>query len=148
MTGPASHTAEVTCPATVEHLPKLLALLDRTAAEAGIDDEIVFPLHLATEEACTNVIMHAYPDAPGPLTLRVEITPETVAVVLADEAPTFDPSSAPSPPLDGSVEERPIGGLGWHLIREVTDEIRHETPRGGGNRLTLLKHRTSNPPTS
>lgn len=143
-----THTAEITCPATVGHLPELLALLDETAAEAGLTDEIVFPLHLATEEAATNVIMHGYSDAPGPLTLRVEITPDAVAVTLTDEASPFDPNCAPSPPLKGTVEDRPIGGLGWHFIREVTDEVRHETPPGGGNRLTLIKHRTSSSPTS
>ena len=144
----ATHRAELTRPATVEHLPDFLAVLDATAAEAGITDETLFPLHLATEEAVTNVIRHGYPDAPGPLTLQVEITPETVAVTLTDEAPTFDPNCAPAAPLDGSVEDRPIGGLGWHFIREVTDEIRHETPPGGGNRLTLIKHRTASSPTT
>ena len=144
----AAHNAEVTCPATVEHLPEFLALLDDTANEAGVGDETLFPLHLATEEACTNVIMHGYADAPGPLTLRVEITPKSVAVVLIDEAATFDPDCAPAPPIDGSVEERPIGGLGWHFIREVTDDIQHEVPPGGGNRLTLIKHRSPSSPTS
>ena len=133
-------TAELTRPATVEHLPALLACLDRATAEAGLPDDVAFPLHLATEEACANVIRHGYPDAPGPLTIRVEITPQAAAVVLTDDATPFDPEGAPAPPLDGDAEDRPVGGLGWHLIRTLTDEVRHESPPAGGNRLTLVKH--------
>ncbi len=132
-------TAEITRPATREHLPALLACLDTTASAAGVGDQTTFALHLATEEACANVISHGYPDGPGPLTLRVEVTPQAVTVVLTDHAAVFDPDRAPAPPLDGAVEDRPIGGLGWQLIREVTDEIHHESPPGGGNRLTLIK---------
>lgn len=133
-----SHTAEITRPATLEHLPALLAYLDRAATEAGLGDEVLFPLHLAVEEACANVILHGYPTEPGPLTLRVEAAPSLVAVILTDEAPPFDPDHVPPPPLDGDAESRPIGGLGWHLIREVMDEVRHESI-SGGNRLTLIK---------
>lgn len=131
--------AEVTRPATLEHLPAFLACLDATASAAGVGDETAFALHLAVEEACANVIKHGYPDAPGPLTVRVEVTSQAVTVVLTDRAAVFDPDRAPAPPLDGTVEDRPIGGLGWHLIRELTDEVRHESPPGGGNRLTLVK---------
>ncbi len=132
--------AEITRPATLADLPALLAFLDRTAAEGGVDDDVLFPLHLAVEEACANVIAHGYPDAPGPLTLGVEVGSDRVAVVLTDEAPPFDPADAPPPP-GGPAESRAVGGLGWHLIREMTDEVRHEAAPGGGNRLTLVKHR-------
>ncbi|MGB3543977.1 ATP-binding protein [Rubrivirga sp.] len=132
------HTAEITRPGALEHLPALLACLDEAAAAAGVGDDVLFPVHLAAEEACTNVITHGYTDEPGPLTLRFEATPRRVAVTLTDEAPPFDPAAAPPPPLDG--EDRLIGGLGWHLIRETMDEVRHETGPAGGNRLTLIKH--------
>jgi len=139
-------TSEGTWPATLGHLPDVLAALDAAAARAGLDDDLLYPIHLAVEEACANVIKHGYraPDAAeaGPLTLRVEIDPHHVTVTLSDEAPPFDPADAPPPPLVGDVESRPVGGLGWHLIRQMMDEIRHESGPGLGNRLTLIKHRT------
>ena len=141
---PSTARAEVTRPATVADLPALLDCLDQTAARAGVEDDVLFPLHLATEEACANVIAHGYPTAPGPLTLAVEVAPGRVVVVLTDQARPFDPATAPPPP-SGPAESRAAGGLGWHLIRELADEVRHETPSGGGNRLTLVKHRP--PPT-
>ncbi|WP_420456394.1 ATP-binding protein [Rubrivirga sp.] len=131
---------EITRPATRAHLPALLAFLDRAVAEGGVGDDVLFPLHLAVEEACANVIAHGYAGGAGPLTLGVEVGPGAVAVTLTDEARPFDPASAPLPP-SGPADERPVGGLGWHLIRETTDEVRHEAVPGGGNRLTLVKHR-------
>lgn len=141
-----THTAEITRPATREHLPDLLAFLDAAAAEAGLDDDVLFPVHLAVEEVCTNVITHGYAGAePGPLRLDFEAAPGHVAVTLTDEARLFDPANACPPPLTGDAESRPLGGLGWHLVREMVDEIRHEPCPGGGNRVTLVKHLPSTP---
>lgn len=135
-------SAEITRPATVASLPDLLAVLDETVEAAGGDDDLLFPLHLAAEEACTNVITHGYAGRePGPLTLRVDVTEAAVALTLTDAAAPFDPSAVPTPDLDADPMDRPIGGLGWHLIRETMDEIRHEAVPGGGNRVTLIKHR-------
>lgn len=139
-------SAEITRPASVEALPELLAVLDETVSEAGCDDDLLFPVHLATEEACTNVITHGYADGPpGPLRLHVAVTSEAVTVTITDDAPTFVPSAAPAPDLDADAMDRPIGGLGWHLIRETMDDVRHEALAGGGNRLTLIKHRPTTP---
>ncbi len=125
----------------MEHLPAFLACLDEAAAAAGIvEDDLLFPIHLAADEACTNVIKHGYADmTPGPLTLGFKSEPPLVVVTIIDRAPTFNPSSAPAPVLEGDAASRPIGGLGWHFIREMMDEVRHEALPGGGNRLTLIK---------
>lgn len=133
-------TAEITRPGTRAHVPVLLHWLDRTAAAAGLPENLLFSFHLAAEEVCANVVTHGYTDEPGPLTLRFESEPDRVAVSIHDEAPVFDPAHAPPPPLDADAETRPLGGLGWHLVRSVMDEVRHEPGPRGGNRLTLVKH--------
>lgn len=146
MSAALSHTAEISRPGTLEHLPALLAFLDAAAAEAGVGDDVLFPIHLAAEEACANVIMHGYAGgAPGPLSLRLDTSPDTVAVTIADQAPPFDPAQAPAPALDADAASRSIGGLGWHFIHEMMDEVRHEALPAGGNRLTLVKHRPPSP---
>lgn len=133
--------AQITRPGTLAHLPALLAFLDAEVLAAGLDDTVLFPLHLVVEEACANVIHHGYAHAPGPLTLHVSVTPDAVSATLTDAAPPFDPEEAPAPPLDGPAEERPVGGLGWHFIRSLMDEVHYEARPDGGNRLTLVKHR-------
>jgi anti-sigma regulatory factor (Ser/Thr protein kinase) len=52
----------------------------------------------------------------------------------------------PAPDLAAGWEERDAGGLGWHLVRRLMDEVRHEAPPDGGNRLTLIKHLGDTPP--
>ncbi len=144
MSAEAAPSSEITRPATLAGLSDLLVALDEAVTEAGCDEDLLFTLHLATEEAATNVITHGYAGrSPGPLTLQVGITDRSVVVSLTDEAPLFDPASAPAPDLGSDAMSRPIGGLGWHLIRETMDEVRHDAVPGGGNRLTLVKHRPS-----
>jgi len=134
--------AHIQRPARPESLPALLGFLDREAAAAGLDDDLAFSLRLAAEEACTNVIRHGYAGrSPGPLALAFYADENAATVVLSDEAPAFDPADAPPPDLDAPLEERPVGGLGWHLVRQLVDEVRHEAVPGGGNRLTLVKRR-------
>lgn len=140
MSPPRVRSATLTRPATSEHLSALLAFVDRATAETGLGEAVAFELRLAAEEACTNIVRHGYAGAPGPLTLRLDVTPTTASLTLIDEAPTFSPSAAPPPPLTGPLEDRPIGGLGWHLIHRLMDEVRHTGGPGRGNCLTLVKH--------
>lgn len=146
MSGPAHPPVTLTRPATLDGLPDLLAALDDALAQAGCDDAVQFALHLATEEAAVNVITHGYAGRPpGSLTLSVGITDRSAVVTLTDAAPVFDPAAAPPPDLASDAMDRPIGGLGWHMIRETMDEVRHEPVAGGGNRFILIKHRPESP---
>lgn len=131
---------EITCKAQVEHLPTLLNYLQRVGEEAGVDSDVMAALHLAVEEACVNIIRHGYAeDSPGPIRLSCRVLEDRVEVSVTDEAPPFDPASVSAPDLTSGWEDRPVGGLGWHLIRQSVDEIHHEVTPRGGNQLTLVK---------
>ena len=130
---------EIVRPAHREHLPALLAFVDEATARAGVDTATAADLRLVTEEACLNVIEHGYVAMmPGPIRLRVEHGGDRVVVTLEDEAAPFDPAGIAAPDLSASWDERALGGLGWHLINTLMDEVRHERT-AGGNRLTLVK---------
>jgi anti-sigma regulatory factor (Ser/Thr protein kinase) len=60
-------------------------------------------------------------------------------VVIRDRGAAFDPGSVPAADVTSGWEDRPVGGLGWHLIRQSVDEIDYEREPSGGNRLTLVK---------
>jgi serine/threonine-protein kinase RsbW len=77
---------------------------------------------------------------PGPVAVGVARDASRVVVTIEDRGPPFDPADAPSPALDAPAEDRPLGGLGWHLIRQVMDEVHHAHDVRTGNRLTLVKH--------
>jgi serine/threonine-protein kinase RsbW len=135
---------ELTCEAVRGNLAALLEVVARMAAHQRLDRSIERDLRLAVEEACVNVIDHGYPPGhPGQIRLSITAESDRIVIDIADDAAAFDPGDAPAPDLRADWDDRRIGGLGWHLIRSVTDEVRHARPPGGGNRLTLIRHRNT-----
>ncbi|UCE32326.1 MAG: ATP-binding protein, partial [Burkholderiales bacterium] len=128
-------------PARREELGTLIQFVMDGCATHGLDAQTLSDLRLAVEEACTNLIEHAYPaDAPGPIELTVSADDDRVVVEIRDQAPPFDPAGLSPPDLGADWQDRPVGGLGWHLIRSVMDEVRYVSD-AAGNRLTLVKRR-------
>lgn len=131
----------MSCLAIPSNLGTLLAFLDESCKEAGLDNEACLAVRLAGEEACSNVIDHAYRGVPpGPISLRLRCDAAKAVLVIEDGAPVFEPEQAPPPDLSADWENRRLGGLGWHLIHQIMDEVRHEALANGGNRLELVKH--------
>jgi serine/threonine-protein kinase RsbW len=125
--------------ATVENLPRFREYVETACTRDDIDAEASFALKLAVDEACSNIIEHGYGDsASGTIEVTFESSDETAQVTIVDTGRSFSPERAPRPDLEADWQERPIGGLGWHLIRSVMDEIRYHT-EGPENRLTLIK---------
>ena len=110
---------------------------------AGADARTAEALVLAVDEVCANVLQHGYgahgEAGGGPLAVAVARESDRLVVRVTDDAPHFDPTAAASPPLDEAADRRPLGGLGWHLVRQVVDEIAWEPQPGRGNRVTLVK---------
>ncbi|MEP6620589.1 MAG: ATP-binding protein [bacterium] len=126
--------------AHTEQLPAILGFVDSACAGANLPEDVSFAVRLATEEACMNVVNHAYETgAPGPIAIRIERRPSDIVVTIADQGPPFLPASVPEPNFDMSAEDRALGGLGWHLIRQMMDEVHHEYDPAVGNSLTLVK---------
>lgn len=69
---------------------------------------------------------------------------QSVRLTVIDDGRAFDPLAAPPPNLSTDVRERPIGGLGLHMLREMADEIVYKR-RDGTNRLTLTKRTAPKP---
>jgi serine/threonine-protein kinase RsbW len=96
-------------------------------------------LRLAVEEVCTNIIQHAYGGRPGPIRIDFRESGSRYLITIEDQAEPFDPSSAPAADLSSGWEERRPGGQGWHLVKNVVEEVRYERTAAPGNRLTLVK---------
>ena len=107
--------------------------------ETGANPKAVYFVLLAMEELVTNSIKYAYDDE-GEHTIGVELEVEgpMLTMRVIDDGHEFNPLDAPAPDLELDVHERPVGGLGIHLLREMADEAVYER-REGMNRLTLKK---------
>jgi serine/threonine-protein kinase RsbW len=143
MSGPAA--AEIVRPAELASLPALLGFTDEACAKAGAGESETFAVRLAVEEVVTNIATHGYAGGPpGPVTLSVSSRPPLLVFTIVDRARPFDPEDAPPPDLTSAWDERRIGGLGWHLVRQMVDEVRYESA-AGENRLTLVKRLAEKP---
>jgi anti-sigma regulatory factor (Ser/Thr protein kinase) len=120
-------------------LADVRAFIRQRARDEGAGDEVVDDLVQATDELVCNVIGHGYPSGTGPVTVDVQRVGDRIVITIADEAPTFDPTTHPEPRLDLPLEERPLGGMGVHLARTLTDAMRHRMLPGAGNEVTLEK---------
>lgn len=111
--------------------------LEKLLGRANVPGEVVYSCSLALEEIFTNIIRHAYADA-GAHEVRfvVRLTADHVVLEFADDGRAFDPLAAKPPDLERPHAERPIGGLGIHLVRTLADRVDYARA-GGHNRLTV-----------
>lgn len=123
-------------------LASLPGTLDRVAAalrRLGAPAKAVQEVELAVDEAVTNIILHGYEGTGGEIALSCKRTEEGAVVEIRDAGSAFDPTAAPAPDLESGADERPIGGLGIHLMRRMTDAVLYER-RQDENVLRLVKH--------
>jgi anti-sigma regulatory factor (Ser/Thr protein kinase) len=96
-----------------------------------------YAINLALEEMVTNVIKYAYDDElPHQIGISVCIGDSEAVMTLTDDGHEFNPLAAPEPDLDQDIEDRPIGGLGLHLVQSMAKRVEYER-RQGRNLLTL-----------
>lgn len=132
---------ELTVPARFENLALIGDFIAGIARKAGFDEKGVFNLQLACDEACTNVIEHAYAGGPGQIRIAVTVYPDRIQIQVHDTGRPFDPRAVHTPDLEAPLERRETGGLGLHFMRSIMDEVRFEFDQDG-NRLTMVKRRT------
>ena len=114
-----------------------LDALESRLIEDGVSSEQVLEIRLLGEESITNVVKYA---GAASIELEVQVTREEIRIVLRDDGKPFDPASAKSPDLEVSLADRPLGGLGMHLIRSLSDEVSY-TREEEQNVLRLTKKR-------
>jgi serine/threonine-protein kinase RsbW len=131
--------ASLTIEADGQRLADVRAFIRALAAATGADEESTADLVQAVDELVCNVIEHGYLGGPGTIEVDAQVTGETIVVRIRDRAPAFDPRSVPPPDLDLPLERRPLGGMGIHLARTLTDRLDHRILPGGGNEVTLSK---------
>jgi serine/threonine-protein kinase RsbW len=129
-------------PGRFDSLARIGEFIARAARSAGLDPTATYAVEMAVDEACTNIIEHAYGgEGCGDIECTYRITPSGLTVTLRDHGRPFDPSSIPEPRIHANLEERKEGGLGLYLIRKLMDEVHFEFIPDAGNTLTMVKRR-------
>lgn len=125
----------------LSEIPRLNRFVEESAVEAGLSEEKASELKLAVEEAVVNVISYAYPAGEtGPVSIEIICTPEEAQVKIIDEGEEFDPTATDDVDISLDVDDRAIGGLGIHLVKQLTDSLEYRR-EDGKNILTLTKNR-------
>ena len=121
-----------------EEIPRVSQELEGIMSRAGFSGKQILDMQLAVEEAFINIIRHGYHGAYGTILIAMDFEEGSLKVKIEDDAPLFDPTRFQEPDFSAPLEERPVGGLGIHLIRSLSDEMRYEY-ENGKNRLMLIK---------
>ena len=124
-------------PTRLEEIEKLAEAVNKALA----DCDLAFSANLCLEELITNTILHGLKGAADRfIHVQISISNECLEILLKDDAPRFDPfMQAPKPNLDLDINERPIGGLGIHMVKKLMDKV-HAEYDGTGNLIVLLKN--------
>lgn len=127
----------------LENLSQIGAYVAEAARLAGLDDEAVYAVELAVDEAATNIIEHGYGgDSRGRIHCEYEILRNGLKIVLRDTGRMFDPDSVPEPSFHGkTIENITPRGLGLFFIKRLMDEVNFEFNPELGNRLTMVKRK-------
>lgn len=124
----------------LEEVPQMMASIEDICTEEGIDEMTILGINLALEEAVVNVVNYAYPEGTvGDIEMEVNADTKAITFILRDHGKPFDPTAAKEVDITLSAEERQIGGLGIHLIRNYMDEVKYDYC-DGQNVLTLVKN--------
>jgi sigma-B regulation protein RsbU (phosphoserine phosphatase) len=123
----------------VEEIPVLSEAIQKFAAENGVPQDVAFKVNLSLEELLTNTLCYGYPKGGEPeIKVCLFTLSQTLVIEACDNAIPFNPLENPEPDISQDIDERPIGGLGIHIVRNLMDEItyRREADR---NILTMKK---------
>lgn len=100
----------------------------------------IYAIQTAVDEACSNIIDHAYGgESEQPIVCACEADSDRFVIQLQDRGAAFQPEAVPSPDLVSDLENRQERGLGLYFMRRLMDEVHFEFSSEHGNSLTMVK---------
>jgi serine/threonine-protein kinase RsbW len=124
-------------PAVMESLEGFRAFLEQELEQLGLPQAHRWKIELVLEELLTNIIRYAYPRGPGEVEVSCCLEEHLrFCLSLKDWGRGFNPLEAGPPNLDPDLDQRPLGGLGVYLARQVANKIEYHY-EAGANQVTL-----------
>ncbi len=129
-------------PSQTDNLEIIRMFVRKVAEKVGFDEEEASKIELACDEACTNVIKHAYSkgNKDKSLDIIVKIDYQKFTIIVTDHGRGFDPKSIKMPDMKEYLAELKVGGLGIYLMRTLMDEVDYDIKPGVRNQVKMVKY--------
>lgn len=125
-----------------ENLAKIYDFISQATVQAGLDDRAAYAIQMAVDEACANIIEHAYGgEGRGQIHLTYRVQEDGLQVIIYDHGTPFDPSQVPKLDIQAPLSERSSRGMGLFFIRKLADSFEFKFGTPEGNQLILFKRR-------
>ncbi len=127
-------------PGRYDSLAQIGEFIRGIAQKAGLGNFAAYTVEMAVDEACSNIIEHAYGgEDRGEITCTCKVNTQGLTIELDDYGKPFNPEDIADPDVSGDLEDRPSHGLGLFFIRQWMDEVEFEFKENHGNHLVLFK---------
>lgn len=138
---------ELNVSSQIENLGVISDFITSAASQFGLDEDQAFAVQMAVDEACANVIEHAYAGrTDGNIQIRTELVNDQVVVTIHDHGQPFDPTAVLPPDVCAPIEEQEDRCLGLFLMGKLMDSVDFQFDAAHGNLLTMTKRRHSGAP--
>jgi serine/threonine-protein kinase RsbW len=129
-------------PGRFESLVDIRKFVYQAASEAGFDEKDIYAVELAVDEACSNIIEHAYGgEDKGDIECTCNDLNGGLEIVIRDEGQPFDPTAVSPPDFSVSLSELKPRGAGLFLIQNVMDDVNFKFSKTHGNEIRMVKHK-------
>jgi serine/threonine-protein kinase RsbW len=140
--GSSGNKFHLKLPAKSENLDIIRKFVAGIAENVGFNEDEIYQIELAVDEACANVVRHAYRgiDVPHPeILVTVRTRKNGIEISIADRGKGFDPDKLPTPDMDEYLKKMKPGGLGVHLIKSLMDKVTFSIKPGVRNEVKMVK---------
>jgi len=133
---------EMTVPSDLANLACIAEFVTHAARRLGLSEQQAFEVQMATDEACSNVMEHAYgPGVAGSISIACELEGEDLVITIRDRGRPFDMRNVPPPDLTRPLADRREGGLGLYFMHKLMDRVVFRHDAETGNELKMYKRR-------
>lgn len=132
---------ELKVKSTTDNLEQIRAFIKSVSAQSGFSDDVIDKIALAVDEACTNIIKHAYKNSPnGDIVINAKLLDDKLTVSITDFGLDFNPEAVPVPDIKKYYQQHKVGGLGIYLMRKLMDEVKYNPSVDNKNQVVLVKY--------
>lgn len=129
-------------PSQSDNLELIRGFVAKIASKVGFGENDINKIELAVDEACANIIKHAYKNdkKDKPIDIAIEIDYKKLTIVITDKGKGFDVSKIKSPDMHEYLAQMRVGGLGIYLMKTLMDEVDFDIEPGTKNQVKMTKY--------